>query len=78
MELGLIDGISDVRTKMRELHGDKVRLKVVPLERGGLLSRLRRFPGIIGYEDLTRGRLAFAEDLISAIEVRALWSRFGL
>jgi signal peptide peptidase SppA len=78
MELGLIDGIGDVRSKMRELHGEKVRLKVVPLERGGLLSRLRRLPGVFGYEDLTRGRLAFAEDVISAIETRALWSRFGL
>ena len=78
MELGLIDGITDIRTKMRELHGNKVRLKVVPLERGGLLSRLRRLPAVFGYEDLTRGRLAFAEDLISAIETRALWSRFGL
>jgi signal peptide peptidase SppA len=78
MELGLIDGIADVRAKMRELHGNKVRLKVVPLERGGLLSRLRRFPAVFGYEDLTSGRLAFAEDLISAIETRALWSRFGL
>ncbi len=36
LELGLIDGISDVRTKMREVHGDKVRLRVVPLERGWL------------------------------------------
>ncbi len=78
MELGLIDGVADLRTKMRELHGEKVRLKVVPLERGGLLARLRRFPGVFGYQDLIRGRLAFAEDLISAIEVRALWSRFGL
>jgi signal peptide peptidase SppA len=78
MELGLIDGVSDVRTKMRELHGEKVRLKVVPLERAGLLSRLRRLPGIFGYQDLTRGRLALAEDLISAVETRALWSRFGL
>jgi signal peptide peptidase SppA len=78
MELGLIDGIADIRTKMRELHGEKVRLKVVPLDRGGLLSRLRRFPAVFGYEDLTHGRLAFAEDLISAIETRTLWSRFGL
>jgi signal peptide peptidase SppA len=78
LELGLIDGISDVRSKMRELHGDKVRLKVVPLERGGLLSRLRRLPGINSYEELTSGRLAFGDDLISAIEARALWSRFGL
>lgn len=57
MELGLIDGISDVRTKMRELHGDDVRLKLVPLERGGLLGRFRRAPGVNGYEELTRGRL---------------------
>ena len=44
LELGLIDGIADLRTKMRELHGEKVRLKAVPLASGGLLSRFRRFP----------------------------------
>jgi len=78
LELGLVDGISDVRAKMRELYGKKVRLKVVPFDRGGLLARFRRSPPAVGYEDLTRGHLAFAEDLISAIEARALWSRYGL
>ena len=78
LELGLVDGISDVRAKMRELYGKKVRLKVIPFDRGGLLARFRRSPPAVGYEDLTRGRLAFAEDLISAIEARALWSRYGL
>lgn len=78
LELGLIDGISDVRSKMRELYGDKVRLKVVPLEKGGLLGRLRRSSSAAGYEELRTGRLAFGEDLISAIEARSLWSRFGL
>jgi len=78
LELGLIDGISDVRTKMRELYGDKVRLKVVPLEKGGLLSRLRRSSSSAGYEELRTGRLAFGNDLISAVEARSLWSRFGL
>jgi signal peptide peptidase SppA len=78
LELGLVDGISDVRAKMRELYGKKVRLKVVPFDRGGLLARFRRSPSAVGYEDLTRGHLAFAEDLISAIEARALWSRYGL
>ncbi len=78
LELGLIDGISDVRSKMRELYGNKVRLKVVPLEKGGLLSRLRRSASSAGYEELRTGRLALGEDLISAIEARALWSRFGL
>jgi signal peptide peptidase SppA len=78
MELGLIDGIADVRTRMRELFGAKVRLKVVPLDKGGLLSRLRRSSSDAAYGDLTNPRLAFAEDLISAVESRALWSRFGL
>ena len=77
MELGLIDGVSDVRSKMREIYGDKVRLRVVPLEGGGLLGRLRR-SAATGYAELTGGRLAFADDLISAVEARALWSRFGL
>jgi len=78
LELGLVDGIADVRGKMREIYGDKVRLKVVPLDRGGLLGRLRRSPAAMGYAELTGGRLALAEDVISAIEARALWSRFGL
>ncbi len=75
LDYGLIDGIADVRTKMRELYGDKVKLKLVPLEKGGLLSRLRRAPGL-NLEALDR--LHLADDLVSALETRALWSRFGL
>ncbi|MDH4983774.1 S49 family peptidase [Hyphomicrobium sp. D-2] len=78
VDLGLIDGIADVRSKMRELYGEKVRLKPVPLDRGGLLSRLRRSPAATGYEELTGGGFAFADDVISAIEARGLWARFGL
>ena len=78
LELGLIDGITDVRTKMQELFGAKVRLKAVPIEKGGLLARLKRLPstGAMGAPDL--GSLALADDLVSAIETRALWSRFGI
>jgi signal peptide peptidase SppA len=74
-EFGLIDGIGDLRSKMRQVFGDKVRLKVVEAERGGLLSRLRRVPGASQFD---RGGLAFADDLVSAVEARSLWSRFGL
>jgi signal peptide peptidase SppA len=80
LELGLIDGIADLRTRMRELHGDKVRLRVIPLEGGGWLSRrLRRLPGL-GGEGMPALALpsTLGDDLISAIEVRALWSRYGL
>ena len=79
VELGLIDGISDVRTKMRELHGDTVRLKLMSAERGGLLSRLRRAPSLESALAMASGGgLAFADDLVSSLEARALWSRFGL
>jgi signal peptide peptidase SppA len=80
LELGLIDGISDVRTKMRELHGDNVRLRVVPVQRGWLASRFRKLPSVLGGSGLAgdAGGLAFADDLVSALEIRAMWSRFGL
>jgi len=79
LDLGLIDGVSDVRSKMRELHGDDVQLKVVPFGPGGWLSRLFRLPRLgqrsVGEFPLP---LALADDLVSAIETRALWSRYGL
>jgi signal peptide peptidase SppA len=77
LEFGLIDGIVDVRTKMRELYGEKVRLKPVPVERGWLTSRLKRLPSVLAGGD-GEARLAFADEVVSAVEARALWSRFGL
>ncbi len=77
LELGLIDGVSDVRTRMREIHGDKVVLKPVPIGGGGLLSRFRRLPSF-GSGEPAAMPLALADDLVSAMEARALWSRFGL
>jgi signal peptide peptidase SppA len=84
MQFGLVDGIGDLRSRMRELHGEKVRLKAIPLQRGGLLARFRRLPGLAlslqraaGYDAFALPS-SFAEDLISAVEARALWSRFGL
>lgn len=88
-ELGLIDGVSDLRTKMREIFGDKVKLKVVQLGKGGFFSRLRRGPGFslgngiaanLG-SALTGDKeqpYSLGDDLLSTIEHRSLWSRFGL
>jgi signal peptide peptidase SppA len=79
VEYGLIDGIADLRSKMQALHGPKVRLRAVPLASGGLLSRFRRLPGFqMGVNDGVPFAPSFADDLVSAIDVRALWSRFGL
>jgi signal peptide peptidase SppA len=78
LELGLIDGISDVRSKMRELHGENVRLKVVPIEKGWFATRFRKLPSVLGGLGGGSPGLAIADDLVSAVEIRALWSRFGL
>ena len=78
LDYGLIDGVGDLRTKMREVYGDKVQLKSVPLAPGGLLARLKRMPGMSGGGEGDWQRLAIADDLVSAIEARAIWARFGL
>lgn len=76
LELGLIDGITDMRSKMRELYGDKVKLRVIPAGGTGLLGRLRRMPSIAGHgNDL---KLQLADDIVSTVETRALWARYGL
>jgi signal peptide peptidase SppA len=81
LEFGLIDGIGDVRTRMREIHGDKVRLKLVPIGPSGLVSRLMRGPSLSTAASLptaTMPPLLAADDVLSALDERLLWSRYGL
>jgi signal peptide peptidase SppA len=76
-ELGLVDGLSDLRSKMREIYGEEVRLKLIMPS----TSWLRRRRGVFaegGAFDFNFSPGGFVADLISAIEARALWSRFGL
>ena len=76
LELGLIDGLSDLRTRMREIYGEEVRLKLVMPSTSWFRRRRSVFAESGGFEfGFTPG--GFAADLISAIEARALWSRFG-
>ena len=79
LELGLADGIGDLRTVLRERFGDKVVTPLISAERGWLG---RRVPGVGGFGrgDVVHAGLAagLAEDLISALEARALWARYGL
>lgn len=76
-ELGLIDGLSDLRTKMREVFGEDVRFKLVSSS-GSWLRRGKKSVSAGGGIDLGSLPQGFAADVISAIEARALWSRFGL
>jgi signal peptide peptidase SppA len=78
LELGLIDGIMDIRTKMRALYGEDVRLKLVQSERGLLRRRTGVGFSVSGSDYSVSFAQGFADELISALEERALWARFGL
>jgi serine protease SohB len=77
LELGLVDAIGDLRGVLRERFGDKVVTPLVSAERG-LLGR--RVLGVSRDDMATGGlaRLGLAGDIISALEARAIWARYGL
>jgi signal peptide peptidase SppA len=75
LELGLVDGLGDIRSVMRARFGDKVRLR--PVQGGRRLFQRRLFRAGTGSLPAAWAGEA-AEGLISAVEDRALWSRYGL
>ena len=76
LELGFVDAIGDLRGVLRERFGDKLVTPLVSAERGWFGRRLLGAAGETALAVPTR--LALAEDLISALEARAIWARFGL
>ncbi|MGH6867234.1 MAG: S49 family peptidase [Methyloceanibacter sp.] len=77
LELGLIDGLSDLRTKMREVFGDDVRFKLVTAPTSWFRRKRGVFSELGAFEFGFASPGGLAADAISAIEARALWSRFG-
>jgi signal peptide peptidase SppA len=77
VSLGLADTIGDLRSTLRARYGEKVATPVIAPATGllsGLLGRksagagtLTSFDGIAGLPD----------ELISALETRAIWAKFG-
>ena len=76
IELGIADAIGDLRTTLRARFGDEVRIPLVAPERS-LFGRAR--PGIAadGLDRLLQ-RVDLAEDIVSALEARTMWARYGL
>lgn len=75
LDLGLIDRLGDLRAVMRERFGEKVKLKLVAPPRG----LLGRRPSLgFGADMRVPSAGLLADDLIAAIEIRALWARYGL
>jgi serine protease SohB len=80
IELGLADAIGDLRSTLRARFGDKVMTPPVTAERN-LFGRARPgigLPGMVaGFDPLSHGA-ELAGGIISALEARALWARYGL
>jgi signal peptide peptidase SppA len=76
IELGLADGIGDLRATLRARFGDDVITPLVAPARGWF-GRVQ--PGVAPSDITGLPRAAdFAEEIISALEARALWARYGL
>jgi signal peptide peptidase SppA len=74
MELGLADAIGDLRSTLRERFGPDVLTPLISPPRGWL-GRVQ--PGV-GVLDILSRRGSLAEEFVSAVEERAIWSRYGL
>ena len=75
--LGLADSIGDLRSTLRARYGDKVLTPVIA-QPTGLLSGLlgRKSPGA-GQLSALESMAGLPDDLISAVETRAIWAKFG-
>lgn len=65
LDLGLVDGLGDIRTSLRARYGEKVRLHLVGDRRGWLKRWFR------SEHDLPA-------QMMAAVEERLMWSRWGL
>jgi signal peptide peptidase SppA len=74
-ELGLVDQIGDLRGTLRQRYGDNVTTPLISAERG-LFGR--RVPGVEAGAPASWSGVGFAEEIVSALEARALWARYGL
>ena len=75
ISLGLADAIGDLRSTLRARYGDKVLTPVIAPATGMLSGLLgRRSAGTLASLEGVPG---LPEEVISALESRAIWARFG-
>ncbi|MCK5424662.1 MAG: S49 family peptidase [Emcibacter sp.] len=68
MKLGLIDGIGDLHSVMKEKLGDKTKFKRIKEEKGFI-------KGLLG---MGGTKTKISEEILTTLEDRSLWARFGL
>jgi signal peptide peptidase SppA len=79
VELGLADGLGDIRSVLREKYGDEVRMIPIDAKKSMVRSLLGRTSMRTGMGSSMGDALsAMPEKTITALEERAIWARFGL
>lgn len=74
-EMGLVDGLGDLRTVLRDRFGERVRLRAV----GASKSWFRRRLGFaLSSPDGLDSHEAFVNGIVNVLEARALWARYGI
>ncbi|CTQ60930.1 S49 family peptidase [Roseibium album] len=74
VQLGLVDAIGDLRAVLRERFGEKTQPNLISAPRG-LFGRRAGLGVALKGQRLTEG---LGEELISSVEERAMWMRYGL
>lgn len=72
VDLGLVDGLGDVRSVLRQRFGEDVQFRMIEPARPPLLARL------IGRRAVTGSGLIDPAEVVGALEERAAWARLGL
>lgn len=74
--LGLADAIGDLRSTLRDRFGDKVSTPLIAPSTGLLSGLLGRKAGA-GTLTSLNGMAGMPDEVISALETRAIWAKFG-
>jgi signal peptide peptidase SppA len=77
VSLGLADAIGDLRSTLRARFGDKVLMPVIAPATGILSGLLGRKSAGAGALSQLEGVAGLPDELISALETRAIWAKFG-
>src|ERR1035437_2309605 len=77
VSLGLADAIGDLRSTLRARYGDKVLTPVIAPATGILSSLLGRKSAGAGMLASLDGIAGLPDEVISALETRAIWAKFG-
>jgi signal peptide peptidase SppA len=77
VSLGLADAIGDLRSTLRARYGEKVQTPVIAPASGMLAGLLGRKSAGAGTAIALEGIAGLPEEVISALETRAIWAKFG-